>query len=87
MKKTGGSSRKILSKKSVKSIVQRTQGKQLERTKQKKRLTKEEMNLREQVKVLYSSEDILVFHKPAGMLSQRAKADDDSLKDSPFPYF
>ena len=64
-----------------KSIVQRTQGKQLERTKQKKRLTKEEMNLREQVKVLYSSEDILVFHKPAGMLSQRAKADDDSLND------
>ena len=39
------------------------------------------MNLREQVKVLYSSEDILVFHKPAGMLSQRAKADDDSLND------
>ena len=64
-----------------KSMVQRTPGKQIERTKQKKRLTKEEMNLREQVKVLYSSEDILVFHKPAGMLSQRAKADDDSLND------
>ena len=64
-----------------KSMVQRTPGKQIERTKQKKRLTKEEMNLCEQVKVLYSSEDILVFHKPAGMLSQRAKADDDSLND------
>ena len=30
---------------------------------------------------MYASEDILVFHKPAGMLSQRAKASDDSLND------
>lgn len=48
---------------------------------EKRRLTKEEQNLRKQVRVLYSSEDILVFHKPAGMLSQRAKASDDSLND------
>ena len=47
----------------------------------KRRLTKEETELREQVRVLYASEDILVFHKPAGMLSQRAKASDDSLND------
>ena len=47
----------------------------------KRRRTKEEKELREQVRVLYVSEDILVFHKPAGMLSQRAKASDDSLND------
>lgn len=46
-----------------------------------RKLTKEERELREQVRVLYSSEDILVFHKPAGMLSQRAQAGDDSLND------
>lgn len=46
-----------------------------------RKLTKEERELRKQVRVLYSSEDILVFHKPAGMLSQRAKASDDSLND------
>lgn len=43
---------------------------------QERKLTKEERELRKQVRVLYSSEDILVFHKPAGMLSQRAKASD-----------
>lgn len=48
---------------------------------QERKLTKEERELRKQVHVLYSSEDILVFHKPAGMLSQRAKASDDSLND------
>ncbi len=47
----------------------------------RRKLTKEELELRKQVRVLYSSEDILVFHKPAGMLSQRAKASDDSLND------
>lgn len=46
-----------------------------------RKLTKEELELRRQVRVLYSSEDILVFHKPAGMLSQRAQARDDSLND------
>lgn len=60
------------------------QGKTVTKTKQmpeKRKLTKEEQNLRKQVRVLYSSEDIIVFHKPAGMLSQRAKASDDSLND------
>lgn len=46
-----------------------------------RKLTKEELELRRQVRVLYSSDDILVFHKPAGMLSQRAQAKDDSLND------
>ena len=52
-----------------------------ERTGTERKLTKSELELRKQVRVLYSSEDILVFHKPAGMLSQRAKASDDSLND------
>ena len=52
-----------------------------ERTGAERKLTKAELELRKQVRVLYSSEDILVFHKPAGMLSQRAKASDDSLND------
>ncbi len=37
--------------------------------------------LREQVRVLYGSRDILLLHKPAGMLTQRAKKEDDSLND------
>ena len=52
-----------------------------EKTGAERKLTKAELELRKQVRVLYSSEDILVFHKPAGMLSQRAKASDDSLND------
>lgn len=52
-----------------------------ERIGEERKLTKSELELRKQVRVLYSSEDILVFHKPAGMLSQRAKASDDSLND------
>lgn len=42
---------------------------------------KEEKTLRRQVRLLYSSQDILIFHKPAGMLTQKAKPDDDSLND------
>ena len=53
----------------------------IRRTGPERKLTKAELELRKQVRVLYSSEDILVFHKPAGMLSQRAKASDDSLND------
>ena len=33
------------------------------------------------VKLLYRDEDILAFHKPAGMLSQKADSRDDSLND------
>ena len=35
--------------------------------------TEEEKALRRQVRLLYASEDILIFHKPAGMLTQKAK--------------
>ncbi|MBR5047693.1 MAG: RluA family pseudouridine synthase [Eubacterium sp.] len=44
-------------------------------------LSREQTGLREKVKVLYRDEDILVFHKPAGMLSQKSLASDDSLND------
>ena len=37
--------------------------------------------LRADVRVLFRTEDILILHKPAGLLSQKAKADDDSLND------
>lgn len=43
--------------------------------------TEEEKALRRQVRLLYASEDILIFHKPAGMLTQKAKPGDDSLND------
>ncbi len=43
--------------------------------------TEEEKALRRQVRLLYSLEDILIFHKPAGMLTQKAKPEDDSLND------
>lgn len=52
--------------------------------KQKKKsvtLTQEEIMLRKQVQLLYASEDTLIFHKPAGMLTQKAKQGDDSLND------
>lgn len=44
-------------------------------------LTREQKKLREQVKVLYRSDDLVIFHKPAGMLSQKAEKTDDSLND------
>ncbi len=36
---------------------------------------------RSQVKLLYQDQDILAFHKPAGLLTQKAGPDDDSLND------
>lgn len=44
-------------------------------------LTKEQRNLRKQVKLLWGNDDVLVFHKPAGMLTQKADKGDDSLND------
>lgn len=76
---------KMLQQNSGAGNTQASYGKEVtERTKRAgttRNLTKAEQELRKQVRVLYSSEDILVFHKPAGMLSQRAKASDDSLND------
>lgn len=37
--------------------------------------------LRSQVKVLYESPDILILHKPAGLLTQKSRPGDDSLND------
>ena len=36
---------------------------------------------RKEVRILYRDEDILAFHKPSGMLSQKADSHDDSLND------
>lgn len=44
-------------------------------------LSKEQKVLRRQVRILYEDADIVVFHKPAGMLSQKASPKDDSLND------
>lgn len=63
------------------SFYDKEKTERIERAGAIRKLTKAELELRKQVRVLYSSEDILVFHKPAGMLSQRAKASDDSLND------
>ncbi|MEE1227363.1 MAG: RluA family pseudouridine synthase [Lachnospiraceae bacterium] len=37
--------------------------------------------LRDQVKILYQDDEIMALHKPAGLLSQRAHVEDDSLND------
>lgn len=44
-------------------------------------LTKQQKELREKVRLLAKTEDVLIFHKPAGMLTQKAKKEDDSLND------
>lgn len=44
-------------------------------------LSKEQQSLRDQVKVLYKDEEIVILHKPAGMLSQKSEKKDDSLND------
>ncbi|MDO4977180.1 MAG: RNA pseudouridine synthase, partial [Eubacteriales bacterium] len=44
-------------------------------------LTREAKTLRKEVKVLYHDEDIVILHKPAGMLSQKSEKTDDSLND------
>lgn len=37
--------------------------------------------LRKEVRILYKDEDILILHKPAGMLTQKSSPEDDSLND------
>lgn len=49
--------------------------------KKQKILTAEEQQLRGQINVLFSSAHIVIFHKPAGLLSQKAVKEDDSLND------
>lgn len=43
--------------------------------------------LRDQVKLLYQDEDVLILHKPAGMLTQKARPGDDSLNDYLLDYW
>ncbi len=50
-------------------------------SKSKSSLSKEEVELRKKVRVLYHDEDIVILHKPAGMLSQKSTKEDDSIND------
>ena len=43
--------------------------------------------LRRQVRILFQNDDILILHKPAGMLTQKARADGDSLNDYLYDYW
>ena len=46
-----------------------------------RKLTAEQAALRKKVRILYKDDDIVVLHKPAGMLSQKSVPQDDSLND------
>ena len=56
-------------------------GSQQKKTTEHKELSREQQNLRSQVRLLFASENVLIFHKPAGMLTQNADPKDDSLND------
>lgn len=56
-------------------------GNMQKKTEQKQQLTAKQKALRKQVRLLFASEDVLIFHKPAGMLTQKAEKKDDSLND------
>ena len=43
--------------------------------------------LRKKVRILFQSEDILILHKPAGMLTQKSRPEDDSLNDFLYDYW
>ena len=51
-----------------------------DRSDQKKSRPRQD-KLRRQVRLLYRDEDIVVLHKPAGLLSQKSEREDDSLND------
>ena len=56
-------------------------GRNSKKEKTTRALTQKQKELRGQVKVLYATEDVLILHKPAGMLTQKAEKEDDSLND------
>ena len=49
--------------------------------KEEKAVPPRQDSLRKEVRKLYENDDIIAFHKPAGMLSQKADASSDSLND------
>lgn len=53
----------------------------------KKGLSKEQLRIRQEIRVLYQNEHILILHKPAGLLTQKADLRDDSLNDFLFDYW
>jgi len=50
-------------------------------------LNPQQKKLRSQVKILYRDQDVIALHKPAGMLTQKASAKDDSLNDFLYDYW
>ena len=50
-------------------------------------LNSQQRKLRSQVKILYRDQDVIALHKPAGMLTQKASAKDDSLNDFLYDYW
>lgn len=50
-------------------------------------LTFKQKRLRDQVRLLYQDEDIVIIHKPSGMLTQKAAAGDDSVNDYLLDYW
>ncbi|MCD8020734.1 MAG: RluA family pseudouridine synthase [Clostridiales bacterium] len=55
--------------------------KKRETERKNKSLTREQQSLRKEVRVLFSSENVIIFDKPAGMLTQKSVREDDSLND------
>ena len=51
------------------------------------RISREEALLRKKVRILYQDEDVVILHKPAGMLTQKAAAQDDCLNDWLYDYW
>ncbi len=47
----------------------------------RRKLTREQVFLRSKVEILFKDDDIVILHKPAGMLSQKSVPEDDSLND------
>lgn len=47
----------------------------------KEQQSRESSYLRSQVRGLYQDDHVIILHKPAGLLTQKAKASDDSLND------
>lgn len=50
-------------------------------------LSKNLSPLRKDVRILFQNDDIVILHKPAGMLTQKAGAGDDSLNDYLYDYW
>ena len=50
-------------------------------TPKSERTVRRDPGLRSRIRILYKDRDIVAFHKPAGLLSQKSASGDDSLND------